>query len=90
MNGIENIVANDGVAISITGMSIVFVALVLITVYISLLPKILAVLHRFLPEKETHYTRAEDASAQDDERMVAVAIAAALYRRQQLEKQQSG
>ena len=40
--GIENIVAGNGPAIAVTGMLIVFAALSSLSVFISLLPRILA------------------------------------------------
>ena len=52
MTGIENIQQNEGFLISASGLSIVFISLILISVYIALLPRVLAVVHRFLPESD--------------------------------------
>ncbi len=42
--GVQNIIDNQGVSLVITGMTIVFLALVMVSILIALLPKILAVL----------------------------------------------
>ena len=52
MTGIENIQEHDGFLISITGLSIVFISLILISIYIALLPRVLELVHRFLPEND--------------------------------------
>lgn len=40
--GLDNIVAGNGLAIAVTGMSIVFAALTSLSVFIALLPRVLA------------------------------------------------
>ncbi|MFW5501269.1 MULTISPECIES: OadG family protein [unclassified Maridesulfovibrio] len=50
----NNVVAGDGVALSVTGMSIVFVALLLVSVYIALLPKIAAFCNKIIPPSAHH------------------------------------
>jgi len=60
----------DGLAVSIAGMCIVFLALVLISVFIAMLPRALTLLTRFFPDSATR-------AAADHDR-IAVAIAAAL------------
>jgi len=52
MTGIENIQQNDGFMISASGLSIVFVSLILISIYIALLPRVLELVHRILPEAD--------------------------------------
>ena len=87
MRGIENIQAYDGVGIALTGMCIVFTALILITFYIAWLPWVLKHLAKILPEPEGHYHRVEDQEVQEEDLMIAAAIAAALRRRQKLQEQ---
>ena len=47
--GWQNVVNGNGVAVSITGMSIVFVALILVSIYIALLPKLAGLLNKIIP-----------------------------------------
>ncbi|WP_432735145.1 OadG family protein [Maridesulfovibrio sp. FT414] len=51
----DNVVAGNGVALSLTGMSIVFVALVLVSCYIALLPKIVALCNKIIPPSAHHH-----------------------------------
>ena len=81
MSGIENITANNGIGVAITGMSIVFVALVLISVYIALLPKILNKLARIFPEDELQGGRPEEHVLAEELELVVV-VAASLKRSQ--------
>ena len=48
---VQNILDGNGIAISIGGMSIVFGGLLIITIYIALLPKILALFSKKSPDK---------------------------------------
>jgi Na+-transporting methylmalonyl-CoA/oxaloacetate decarboxylase gamma subunit len=83
----QNVVEGQGIEIAMTGMAIVFTALVLISVFIALLPRVLVVLNPFLPET-THHGHAPStapsaaagtASAdQEEEARIAVAIGVAL------------
>ncbi|TIH19365.1 hypothetical protein D0S45_04075 [Marinifilum sp. JC120] len=50
----DNVVAGNGVALSITGMCIVFTALLLVSVYIALLPKLAAFLNKIIPPSAHH------------------------------------
>ncbi|WP_415714304.1 OadG family protein [Maridesulfovibrio sp.] len=50
----DNVVAGNGLSLSITGMSIVFVALILVSAYISLLPKIAAFCNKIIPPAAHH------------------------------------
>lgn len=71
--GWEAIVKGQGVSISITGMAIVFAALVFISVFIALLPKLLEVLDPFLPAGHTHAAppSREEQTDLDREKVVA-------------------
>ena len=48
---LQNIVDNDGLAVSVTGMTIVFLGLLLDSVFIALLPAALEMLDRFRERK---------------------------------------
>ncbi|NIL96730.1 MAG: hypothetical protein GTO53_04715 [Planctomycetales bacterium] len=74
---LQNIVDNQGVGIAITGMVIVFTALVLVTLFIAILPKLLARLADVLPPEEPHH--GPPASGRADDEALAVAIGLALH-----------
>ncbi|MBM82898.1 MAG: hypothetical protein CMJ78_20235 [Planctomycetaceae bacterium] len=80
-SGLQNISDNDGIAIALTGITIVFAALILITVFISLLPKILAAVNEVFPEPVPKQAVAAASSpvaaATNDDDLVAAAIAVA-------------
>lgn len=82
MSGFENITANNGIGMALTGMTIVFVALVIISGYIALLPKMLKKLSHILPEEETPVNRSDPEFA--DELRMAVVVAAALKKRRDI------
>jgi len=72
----QNILENQGLGIAITGMSIVFSALGLITFFLWALPKVLARLEHVLPaEPEHHSVR---GTTHTDDVALAVAIGFAL------------
>lgn len=76
---LQNIADNDGIAISITGMTIVFLGLILVSVFIAFLPAALAFHDRFRVRR--HVDEAE--AAEEDERIdreVAAALAMVLER----------
>ena len=73
--GLQNIIANDGIGIAITGMSIVFTALTLITMFIATLPKLLGLLANVLPPEQEHHAPREDRAADDEALAVAVGFA---------------
>ena len=73
----QNILDSDGIGIAITGMSIVFIALALITSFIYALPKLLAKLEYVLPPEQTHHSAVP--APQADEAALAVAIGFALH-----------
>lgn len=67
----QNIIEGQGIDIALTGMLIVFVALSLITLSISLLPKILNVLEKVFPHK-TGVQGSGGSSAVADEILAAI------------------
>lgn len=78
--GFENIVNANGVTIAIMGMLIVFAALAVIAIFISLLPKLLPLLEKVLPVQ--HHHAAPAPSQPSDHEEVLAAIAYALFRKQ--------
>ena len=54
VRGWEAIVEGNGIAISITGMLIVFAALVIISLFIAVVPRLLEVLDPILPKGHAH------------------------------------
>ena len=77
--GINNILEAKGFGIAITGLTIVFVALLLISVFIALLPRLMEVLSVIFPEE--HAEAAPAARSVVDEELVA-AIGFALHQRE--------
>ena len=63
----DNVVSGRGIEISLTGMFIVFSALVLISLYIALVPRILAVLAPILPPEKEHSPAAAPAAKRPDD-----------------------
>lgn len=78
--GLENIAAYDGWSIAITGISIVFSALLLISLFIAILPRTLATLEIVLPQEPQ--AQAQETTSRTPDSHGLVAIAAALRQRQ--------
>ncbi|MBM99492.1 MAG: hypothetical protein CMJ77_10225 [Planctomycetaceae bacterium] len=78
--GWANVQEQEGVAISIVGLSIVFSALVLVSLFIAVLPWILDKLSPWLPHvDESHDAPSIAESTVDDEKMVVAAIGYVLH-----------
>ncbi len=73
--GIQNVINGHGVGISVTGMIIVFIVLSFISIFLSLLPKVLMIVEKFLPEE----SETSGKSTEPDDSVIA-AIAMALYK----------
>ncbi len=65
----QKILDGNGLAISITGMFIVFFALLTIALSVFLLPKILKIYDKFFPEAEEEYTTT--GSLEENKEMIA-------------------
>ena len=63
----QYVIDGNGLSVTVTGMLIVFFALIIISVFIALLPRVLTVVARFFPEKEEGVARA----AEPDARVIA-------------------
>ena len=83
--GFHNILENDGIGLAVTGMSIVFTALVLVAGFIAALPGALSRLAPILPPELVRH-----AAAAEDEEAVAVAVAYALRSRAGARKVEPG
>ena len=80
--GFRNITEYEGLGISLTGISIVFAALILISLFITSLPRVLAMLGSVLPpEVEPHTAPSPAAKRTDHEEAVVAAIGFALHAR---------
>jgi hypothetical protein len=77
---VQNIVENDGLAVSLTGMAIVFMGLLLVSVFIACLPRLLVIYDRFRMKggELVDGGRSEVDDKRDEE--IAVAIAMVLER----------
>ena len=80
----DNVTQNDGLSIAITGITIVFIALVLITIFLYQLPKLVAIANRVFPEPEHSSTGSQSttSSVSNDEDLIAAAIAVAHHTHQ--------
>lgn len=72
---IENIVNANGVSIAIMGMLIVFAALAIIAIFITLLPRLLPLLEKVVPEAHRHSAPAPSESSDHEEVLAAIAYA---------------
>ncbi len=80
---LRNISDANGLALSITGMLIVFAALLLVTLFIAALPKVLAQLDGIFPEVRHHHgspaarapVRASQPAAPDEALVAAIGYA---------------
>ena len=80
--GVHNIINGSGISIAMTGMGVVFVALLLVSLFIALLPQALRFLEQRFPEVLTTSSDATItlATAQGtDEAMVAAVVAAVAH-----------
>jgi Na+-transporting methylmalonyl-CoA/oxaloacetate decarboxylase gamma subunit len=75
----QNIIDGQGIPIAITGMLIVFCVLALITLFIEVLPKLTALLERYVPEDD-HPSSPAKQSSSDDAILAAIAFVAHLRR----------
>lgn len=62
---VQNVIDGQAIPIAITGMSIVFCVLILISLFIAVLPKITAILGRYFPETEGQVSVAPQPSSDD-------------------------
>lgn len=91
--GFQNIVDANGIGLAITGMTIVFVVLVLVSLFITCLPRVLPVVNAVLPPVAHHHHGAGPASRPSTpaatpagiEDEIVAAIGVAMHRRQQAE-----
>lgn len=75
---LQNVIDGQGIGISVTGMFIVFSALVIISVIIAATPHVLKILDRFFPEKKTAVSLPQQKPSFDE--MTVAAITAARHR----------
>ena len=83
--GLHNIWDNNGIGIALTGMTIVFAALTMISVFISLLPKVLDAFSLVLPPEPEPQLAAQPESSGDEE--IAAVIGFALHQMQFISSQ---
>ena len=70
----------QGLDLAFVGMSIVFTALVLVSIFIAVLPRILAAIHPYIPPAQLH---TQSHSRETDAPAIAAAIGVALHARRQ-------
>jgi Na+-transporting methylmalonyl-CoA/oxaloacetate decarboxylase gamma subunit len=70
--GVQNILNAQGFTVAIPGMLIVFAALTIISIFISLLPKLVAVLATIFPEGHHHAVQGKATKKDDDKLLAAI------------------
>ena len=88
----EGLSLNDGAVVAIVGLMIVFTALILITLFISALPKILEKISRVWPEVDEpvgHPTHSDSLLADDGAVLAAIGFVLHTEFQRQLESQDS-
>lgn len=74
---VQNIEDGQGLGIALTGMVLVFIVLSLISSFIVVLPKLLAVVAKKFPETETHSEQTQD----EDDGPLLAAIGFVMHKR---------
>ncbi|MDE2809389.1 MAG: OadG family protein [Gemmatimonadota bacterium] len=70
----------QGLDLAFVGMSIVFTALVLVSIFIAVLPRILGAIHPYIPPAQLH---TQSHNKENDAPAIAAAIGFALHARRQ-------
>lgn len=76
----QNILDGQGFEMAFAGMTIVFVALSMVSIFIALLPRILVVVNQYIPEGHAHATANPKPAAADAEEAAVAAVAYAVRR----------
>lgn len=71
----QNVIDSNGIGLALTGMLIVFSALILISLFIASVPRFLGVLNRIFPEVDHHHTPPRPADQPDLELVAAIGLA---------------
>ncbi|SDK94883.1 oxaloacetate decarboxylase, gamma subunit [Maridesulfovibrio ferrireducens] len=71
----QHVVNGNGLAISITGMGIVFVALMLVSLYIAMLPRLAGFFNKIIPPAAHHCGMEPAPSGPVEAEIVAAAVA---------------
>ncbi len=78
----QNVIDAGGIGLSVTGLTIVFISLVLVSLFISGLPRVLPIVNSILPELEGHHGAPMPSAASphatagmDDEVIAAIGFA---------------
>ena len=85
--GFQNIIDAQGIGLAVTGMAIVFVVLVLVSLFIAWLPRLLPVVNGILPPAAHHHGAPMPSAAppgnvvSGPEEEIVAAIGIALHRR---------
>ncbi len=79
----QNVTDAQGIELAFAGMTIVFTALSLVCIFIALLPHVLSVVDRYIPEVHHHVAPQPKAKSAGNEADIAAAIAYVLHGRSQ-------
>ncbi len=73
---VAEVVQGEGVGLSLTGMCVVFFALTLLSLFIAILPRVVALLDRYFPPVEDHMVVDAAVSLATEDREVVAVMAA--------------
>ncbi|WP_031480599.1 OadG family protein [Maridesulfovibrio frigidus] len=76
----QHVTDGNGIALSLTGMGIVFVALLLVSLYIAMLPKLAAFCNMIIPPSAHHSGVEAPAPAGPNEAEIVAAAVAYLHK----------
>jgi sodium pump decarboxylase gamma subunit len=76
----QNILDGQGFEMAFAGMTIVFVALSMVSIFIALLPRILVVVNQYIPEGHARATPNPKPAAANAEEAAVAAVAYAVHR----------
>ncbi len=75
----QNVLDGQGIALALTGMTIVFTVLSMVSAFIAVLPRALVIINRYIPEVHHHAPPKARAQQGDDEEAAVAAAAYALH-----------
>lgn len=75
----QNVLDGQGFALALTGMTIVFTALSMVSAFIALLPRVLVFVNRYIPEVHHHAAPKARSRQGGDDAAIAAAIAYAQH-----------
>ena len=79
VSGLQTQSLSEGGIIAVVGLLIVFLVLIFLSVFIATLPRVLAIVERYLPESNEHHPIAHEEHDEDAELELLAAIGYVLH-----------